>query len=108
MNDSPHSEISLIPVNDCVLVRLEEQYNNFQTRESKYDTRTHGIMVAAHDLNKVLREFEGKPTLIVADLLNKRVYFEQYKEGERIKRDNELYCFIKLDDVTGFEDAKTD
>jgi hypothetical protein len=93
----------LIPLNDCVLVELKQSHKNFTTKEGKYQTRTEGIVVAAHDLNKPLREFDNKPTLIVADLLNKRVHFEEFKEGGRIKRNGKMYSFIKIGDIRGYE-----
>lgn len=82
---------SLIPVNDCVLVELDPT----EKKEGKYDTRTSGIVVPGtiqEGVNGFI--FQGK-----------RVYFEEYKEGARIKRDGKLYCFIKLEDVRGYEDV---
>lgn len=95
MNNSPIS--GLIPINDCVLVQLGQQYNNFAGGiEGKYDTRTNGVVVA---LPYETKGYEY--------LLNKLVFFEEYKEGARIKREGEQYCFIKVDDLRGFEDVKT-
>lgn len=87
----------LTPVNDCVLVKLEDTHKNFNTTESKYDTRTQGIIVNFGDMTN--------NSLMTHDLLNKRVYFEEYKEGARIKRDGELFCFIKISDIRGYEDV---
>jgi len=80
----------LIPINDCVLVQLEKT----SVKEGRYDTRTNGIVIAidpAHAIDNLL-------------FLNKRIYFEEYKEGARIKRDGELFCFIKIEDIRGFEE----
>jgi hypothetical protein len=80
------------------LVKLEDQYNNFSTVESKYDTRTHGVLVA---VPKVGVKYDVED---IALMLNKRVYFEEYKEGARIKRGNDLFCFIEIADIRGYEE----
>lgn len=82
---------SLTPINDCVLVRLAHT----DKKEGRYDTRTSGTVVAT---SKPLND-------LGAILINRFVYFEEYKEGARIKRDGELFCFIKIEDVRGYEDV---
>ena len=91
---------SLIPVNDCVLVKLEEQYGNFGIKEDKYASRTHGIVVSIPE--EYVNLAGGTKT---QKLINKRVYWEEYKEGARIRKGNELFCFIKIEDIRGFEDV---
>lgn len=86
------AQTSLIPVNDCVLIKLDHT----DKKETKYETRTSGIVVAMPE------EIIGIPQPTY--LLGKHVYFEEYKEGARIKRDGELFCFIKIEDIRGFED----
>lgn len=95
MTDLAQSSPSLIPINDCVLVQLEK----VSLKEGKYDTRTSGIALRVPAMTNNLH-------IGVYDyLLNKRVYFEEYKEGARIKKDGELYCFIKISDIRGYEDV---
>ena len=101
MNDSPHSEISLVPVNDCVLVKLEEQYGNFGIKEDKYASRTHGIAVEVKQ-GAFTTKYDIED---IQNLFGKRVYWEEYKEGARIRKGNELFCFIKIEDIRGFEDV---
>jgi len=82
-------QTSLIPINKHVLVRLDPT----DKHESKYDTRTSGFCLTHYvdpETNK--------------DLFDKHVFFEEYKEGTRIKRERDLYCFIKSEDLTGFEE----
>ena len=76
--------LNLIPVNNCVLVQLEKT----SLKEGKYDTRTSGVVVAS---TKSLND-------LGATLIEKRVYFEEYKEGARIRKNGEMYCFIKIED----------
>lgn len=90
--NSGNQLLALIPINNHVLVRLGDKYDNFSTIDAKYETRTNGIVQS-------IPENSGCEYLV-----NKRVFFEEYKEGARIKRGGEQYCFIKIDDITGYED----
>lgn len=110
MSSSPTTsgQTSLIPVNDCVLIKLDRT----DRKESKYDTRTSGILISLPMVNhsevSSFKNMDTFPTQVTNNgdnLIGKRVYFEEYKEGARIKRDGELFCFIKLEDVRGYEDV---
>lgn len=91
-------QTSLIPVNDCVLVKLDPT----SIKETKYSTRTSGIAIRVASST-----YKGMDTYAMNDVMlqGKRVYFEEYKEGARIKRDGELFCFIKIEDIRGYEHA---
>lgn len=110
--------IGLYPLNDCVLVELKQSRKNFTTKEGKYDTRTEGIVLAlptklktysitsmtsSHTRGTVEDGFKWPD-----DLLGKRVHFEEFKEGARIKRDGKIYSFIKLEDIRGYEIEQAD
>lgn len=103
----------LIPLNDCVLVELKQSYKNVSTREGKYDTRTEGIVVAIpepHDKFYYVGQDDKKHYLPVdynKKFLGKRIHFEEFKEGSRIKRGTKVYSFIKIDDIRGYEDEQT-
>lgn len=101
MSQSPSisGQTSLVPVNACVLIKLDRT----DKKEGKYDTRTKGIVIAIPNLEEPTK-VNSHGTVFVSDLLSKRVYFEEYKEGARIKRDGELFCFIKIEDIRGFEE----
>lgn len=97
-------QTSLIPVNNCVLVKLDRT----DRKESKYDTRTSGICIADSSPVDNSGNYLGEgvmPETLHNYLVNKRVYFEEYKEGARIKRGGELFCFIKIEDIRGYEDV---
>lgn len=101
MTSSP--KLGLIPLNDCILVELQQSYKNVSKAEGKYDSRTEGIVVAiapykTPELVNVTME------LTVQDLLGKRVHFEEFKEGARIKRGGKIYSFIKIEDIRGYEE----
>jgi co-chaperonin GroES (HSP10) len=94
--------IGLYPLNDCVLVELKQSSKNFSTKEGKYDSRTEGIVIAVNsNANKQYPEFIDN--LPATELLGKRVHFEEFKEGARIKRDGKIYSFIKIEDIRGYE-----
>lgn len=85
----------LIPINGCVLVELKQSYSNLSVKQGKYDTHTEGIVVSVPN---------GGEYDKYKDVCFKRVYFEEFKEGARIKRGGKLYSFIKFEDIRGFED----
>jgi co-chaperonin GroES (HSP10) len=103
--------IGLYPLNDCVLVELKQSSKNFSVKEGKYDTRTEGIVVALPIKKATYTVTTGNMTGGTLsqgfnwpdDLLGKRVHFEEFKEGARIKRDGKIYSFIKLEDIRGYE-----
>lgn len=86
---------NLVPINGCILIKLGQTHKNFNTTETKYQTRTEGTVAAIWD-NENDREYQY--------LVGKKVYFEEYKEGARIKRDDGMYCFINYSDLRGYED----
>ena len=99
--------LGLIPVNDCILIKLEDTHQNFTTVDGKYETRTHGIVVALPDgITGNHGTLATHSMSIITNWIGKRVYFEEYKEGARIKRDGAMYCFIKIDDIRGYEDVQ--
>lgn len=92
-------QLALTPINDCVLVLLDRP----AIKEGKYSSRTSGIVTAISNhshLSKV-----NYSTASDEWMLNKRVYFEEYKEGGRVKKDGKEYSFIKLEDIRGYEDV---
>jgi co-chaperonin GroES (HSP10) len=106
--DKTEPVIGLYPLNDCVLVELKQSHKNFTTKEGKYDSRTEGIVVVLPD-EKVLGKLYGVPikSSKYHFLAGKRVHFEEFKEGARIKRGTKIYSFIKIDDIRGYEVEQT-
>lgn len=97
MNEEP--ALGLHPLNDCVLVELHQSHKNFTTKEGKYDTRTEGIVMATH------RSRPQDPTQFDPSfLVGRRIHFEEFHEGARIKRNGKIYSFIKIEDIRGYED----
>lgn len=106
--------IGLKPLNDCVLVELKQSSKNFNIKEGKYDSRTEGIVIAVPQ-EKLVKTTSGStsmtvtngtvvmPSITVNDLVGKRIHFEEFKEGARIKRDGKMYSFIKIEDIRGYE-----
>lgn len=106
MNSSP--QLGLHPLNDCILVELKQSHKNFTTKEGKYDTRTEGIVIAVPDVNGVEDTAETiRQVKLAHRLINKRIHFEEFQEGSRIKRDGKIYSFIKISEIRGYEDEQT-
>lgn len=102
MNSSPTP--GLIPLNDCVLVELKQSTRNVSIKESKYDTRTEGVVIAVPE--KPVVQLAYTKDLDVKWLVGKHIFFEEFKEGARIKRGTKVYSFIKIEDIRGYEDVK--
>lgn len=96
--------IGLYPLNDCVLVELKQSSKNFNIKEGKYDSRTEGIVIRTTTSDAQIY-YRGKPMGENTNdwLLGKRVHFEEFKEGARIKRNDKIYSFIKIEDIRGYE-----
>lgn len=107
MSSSP--TLGLIPLNDCVLVELKQSRKNVVTTEGKYDSRTEGIVI---DIPEIVRaktiELKGISVEQIKKLVGNRIYFDDFKEGARIKRDGKIYSFIKIEDIRGYELEQTD
>lgn len=99
MSSSPTTpgQTSLIPMNDCILVLLDKP----TTKETKYSSRTSGIVERTPSM-ALSSKYDAEDVMA---LFGKRVHFEEFKEGGRIKRNGEQYSFIKLEDVRGSEDV---
>lgn len=104
--------IGLYPLKDCVLVELQQSRKNVSIKEGKYDSRTEGIVIRIPETKSTgtMTSTVSYPTTVPAitmkDLIGKRVFFEDFKEGSRIKRNDKIYSFIKIDDIRGYEDEQ--
>jgi co-chaperonin GroES (HSP10) len=100
MNSTEPVSGQLHPLNGCVLVELQQSSKNFNVKETKYQTRTEGIVVAEPEQ---ISGTDATPNIIARVLMGKRVHFEEFKEGARIKRDGKIFSFIKIEDIRGYE-----
>lgn len=90
--------IALHPLPGRILVEIREKYSHTATLDQKYDTKTSGICLSELETDGITRyELEGK-----------LVFWQEYKEGAIIERDSKKYAFIKIEDLDGYEDVKTD
>jgi len=88
---------TLNPLPGHALVELREKYGEIATTEQKYDTRTSGICLKINSYSP--EDFDH--------LLGSLVFWEEYKDGAVIERDGKRYAFIKIADLTGWEDDKS-
>ena len=87
--------MDLTPINGCVLVRLTEVYEHVTTPDKKYDTKTSGILL------KVADDVKG-----LDHLMNKKVFFESYKDDTSKEDKGQKYALIKATELKGYEDAE--
>jgi len=78
---------TLHPTPGYVLVELEGYYGNITVPEGKYNHHTSG---------KCLQTTE-------TDWIGKRVFWEEFQASGIIEHEGKQYCFIKADDVRGYE-----
>jgi len=80
---------NLIPINDCVLVELTDVYAYAATPDKQYATKTSGNVLA---VCKEEHEY----------LLNKKIFFDEYKDGTQVSVDNRTFSFIKFEEIKGY------
>ncbi len=84
----------LTPRGEYLLVRLEGRFKGVaMAADKRTDTFTSGIVVS---FGSEVPEAEGA-------MLNKRVYFEDYKYGKEALQDSADYTFVHYNDVKGYE-----
>lgn len=80
----------LIPNKQCALVELIDKYEGIATLEGKYNLRVKGVCLKVGD-----KDYDY--------LLNRTLFWDEFKAGDVIKRDGQKYCFVLLEDIKGFE-----
>lgn len=104
----------LKPINGCVLVELAEELQHIKTPDKQYSTKTRGIVrsIAQVSATNIGGSFEGMETFpteieynIIHDyLINKMVFFEDFKDGTQVEQDGKKYAFIKFEDIRGYDE----
>lgn len=96
--------MNLEPLNGCVLVEIEASpYKHAAVTESKFDSRTNGVVIAVPD-NRAIHEGEPtQPAEPLSYLIGKRVYWNDYQDGTWIKNGDKNYSFIKYEDIRGWQ-----
>lgn len=88
--------MTLTPINGCVVVELQEQFEHVATPDKQFSTKTNGIVLVVPKSDEENQYLVGK-----------RVYFEEFRDGTQVKEDGKEYAFIKLEDIRGYsEQAK--
>lgn len=89
-------QLGIHPVNNHALVEIAGMYKNVAVPVKKYDSYTSG---------KIVEVAADEEHINMVELLGHTVYWDQFKEGKRLEKNGVEYCFIKLDDIQGFEDV---
>lgn len=94
-------EPTLTPAPGFILVQLGEYYENIKMPESKYDSKTEGIVLKVSSIARTA-DHEAL-TKWAESLVGKRVYWGEYKEGKRVNFDGKQQAFIRIEDIEGYE-----
>lgn len=97
--------LSLKPLPGRVLVEIREKYQNVATPDQKYDTKTSGICINVGYPYGNTTRMESEIQYV--SLVDKLVFWEEYKDGAIIERDGKKYAFIKIEDLDGYEDVES-
>lgn len=84
--------MSLIPINNCVLVKLTDVAQLIDVPDTKFATQATGLVI------DVSNEIENK------DIVGKMVYFEEYRDSAQVEVDEDKYAFIKYEDIRGYDE----
>jgi len=71
-----------------VLIELGGYYSNIPVPNQKHNTHTNGICIESDDHPK---------------WLGNRLFWEEYQASSIIEQNGKQYCFIKVEDVRGYE-----
>jgi len=83
----------LVPINKCVLVRLNDDSQLIDVPDKQFATQANGLVVS------VAKDSSGYDYLT-----GKIVYFEEYRDSAQVEFDDEKFAFIKLEDLKGYQD----
>lgn len=89
------------PAPGFVLVQLGDYYEGIKMPETKYDSKTDGIVLKAskrprHDDLRLL-------TTWATGLIGKRVFWGEFREGKRMSFEDKQQAFIRIEDIEGVE-----
>jgi len=83
--------MKLVPINDCVLVKLTDDSQLIDVPDKQFATQASGLVIDVHDMKQ-------------ADwLIGRVVYFEEYRDSAKVEVDDEKYAFIKFEDIKGYQ-----
>ena len=73
-----------------VLVELTNEFDGVYTPETKYGTKTSGFVLSVADEENNY-------------LIDKKVYFEGFKDDSQVKEGDTTYAFIEVNDIRGYK-----
>lgn len=80
----------LTPTKKFALVELIDKYEGIATLEGKYNDRVKGICLSVGDEK-------------YANYVGKILYWQEFKAGDVIPKDNKKYCAVLLEDISIYE-----
>jgi co-chaperonin GroES (HSP10) len=88
------------PAPGFTLVQLGEYYAGIKMPESKYESKTEGIVIKVSSVTRT--KDHSLLTEWAQGLVGKRVMWGQYKEGKRVSLEGKQQAFIRIEDIEGF------
>ena len=85
-----------------VLVELTNEFDGVYTPETKYGTKTSGFVIRVEEGLTTSRT-GNKTVPVTSYLINKKVYFEGFKDDSQVKEGDKTYAFIDIKDIRGFK-----
>ncbi len=95
------NEHILNPAPGYALVQLGDYYEGIKMPESKYDSKTEGIVIAVSPIART--EDHAPLTKWAQYLLGKKVYWGEFREGKRVNFNGQQQAFIRIEDIEGHE-----
>lgn len=81
----------LIPINGCVLVELKDNLEYIDLPDKQFNTKQSGIV---RNVDSQSEDYHY--------LIEKTVYFEEYRDSAQVEVDDKKYAFIKIEDIRGY------
>jgi co-chaperonin GroES (HSP10) len=90
--------MELHPLPGFVLVELQpSKYQHIAAPSKAYEGKSNGVVVAI-----------GEDYELDHNLVGKRVFWTEYKEGSPISYKGKSYVFVDIAELQGYEDAPSD
>ena len=86
---------NLQPAPGYMIVKLGEYYEGIKMPESKYDSKTEGVALKVNP--------KDSKQSWSSELVGKRVYWGEYREGKRVTFEGTQMANIRIEDIEAWE-----
>ncbi len=97
------NEHNLNPAPGYILVRLGDYYEGIKMPESKFDSKTEGVVISVSNVIRT-NDHENLTNWAVESLKpGTKIVWREYAEGKRQTFEGQQTAFIRIEDVEGHE-----